>query len=164
MTPSPQKVVAATIRACEWLAAIGIFVCVGLNLAQVVFRYFLYAPLPWSEEVMRYSMIWVAMMGAAAALGRAELPAVNLFAGSGNAGLKRILGVLSALSVSAFCVTLIFAGWPTLRRALRAVSPAAEIPLSIPYLAVFIGCALMALIALALVFLKEPIGGDGTDD
>lgn len=164
MTTSLQRAVAATIRASEWLGAIGIIVCVGLNLAQVTFRYFLYAPLPWSEEVMRYSMIWVAMMGGTAALGRAELPAVNLFAASGNARLKRVLGVLSALSVFGFCVTLIIAGWPTLRRALRAVSPAAEIPLSIPYLAVFVGCALMALIAVALVILKEPIGGAGTDD
>lgn len=164
MTAFLQRSVAAAVRASEWLAAIGVVVCVGLNLAQVTFRYFLYAPLPWSEEVMRYSMIWVAMLGAAAAFGRGELPAVNLFAASGNAVLKRILGVAAALSVCGFCVVLIVAGWPTLRRALRAVSPAAEIPLYIPYLAVFVGSGLIALIAVALVLLREPIGGGGSDD
>ena len=153
-----------TVRASELLAALGVFICVGLNLAQVAFRYFLYAPLPWSEEVMRYAMIWVAMLGATAALGRAELPAVNLFATSGNERLKRILAIVAALSVVGFCVTLIVAGWPTLRRAFRAVSPAAEIPLHYPYLAVFIGSALMALLALVLIVLRGPVAGDGADD
>lgn len=151
------------VRASEWLAALGVLICVGLNLAQVAFRYFLYAPLPWSEEVMRYAMIWVAMLGATAALGRAELPAVNFLAGSANVRLKRAFAIVAALAVCGFCVTLIVAGWPTLNRAFRAVSPAAEIPLHYPYLAVFTGAGLMAFLALALLILKEPIGGDGTD-
>ncbi len=163
MTGALRKIVAGIVRSSEWLAAIGVAICVGLNLAQVAFRYFLYAPLPWSEEVMRYLMIWVAMLGATAALGRAELPSVNLLAASTNVRLKRAFGIVAALGVCIFCVTLVAAGWPTLRRALRAVSPGAEIPLHYPYLAVFVGSGLMALIAIALIVLKEPIGGDGTD-
>lgn len=158
-----RMTVVGIVRASEWLAAIGVLVCIGLNLAQVTFRYFLYAPLPWSEEVMRYAMIWVAMLGATAALGRAELPAVNLLAGSGNIKMKRVFAAAAALAVCVFCVTLVAAGWPTLRRAFRAVSPAAEIPLHYPYLAVFVGSGLMALLAIALIFLRQPIGGDGAD-
>jgi len=158
-----RGIVHGTVRTSECLAALGVLVCVGLNLAQVACRYFFYAPLPWSEEVMRYAMIWVAMLGAAAALGRAELPAVNLMADSANVRLKRAAGIVAALAVCAFCLTLIIAGWPTLQRAFRAVSPAAEIPLHYPYLAVFIGSGLMALLAAALMFLKEPVGGGGSD-
>lgn len=159
-----RKIVDGIVRSSEWLAALGVFVCVGLNLAQVAFRYFLYAPLSWSEEVMRYAMIWVAMLGATAALGRAELPAVNLLAGSANPWLVRACRFLAALGVFIFCLTLVAAGWPTFRRALRAVSPAAEIPLHYPYLAVFVGSGLMAFLAIALVLLKEPATGDVTND
>jgi len=158
-----RGIVGVTVRACEWLAAIGVLVCVGLNLAQVTFRYFLYAPLPWSEEVMRYAMIWVAMLGATAALGRAELPAVDLLAAARNARVKRAFRVVAALSVLAFCATLIVAGWPTLRRAFQAVSPAAEIPLHYPYLAVFVGCGLMGLLAIALLFVNGP-AAEGAND
>lgn len=158
-----RRIVTATVRACEGLAAIGVLVCVGLNLAQVTFRYFLYAPLPWSEEVMRYAMIWVAMLGATAALGRAELPAVDLVAATRSGRLKRACRVAAALAVFAFCATLIVAGWPTLRRAFQAVSPAAEIPLHYPYLAVFVGCGLMGLLAIALLFLREPVAGAAHD-
>lgn len=158
-----RKTVALVVRASEGLAALGVLICVGLNLAQVIFRYFLFAPLPWSEEVMRYAMIWVAMLGATAALGRGELPAVDMLSASKNRLLKRVFATVAALSVSTFCITLIIAGWPTLRRAFRAVSPAAEIPLHLPYLAVFVGSGLMALLALAMLILKQPVGGDGTD-
>lgn len=158
-----RKFVDVTVRASEWLAALGVLACVGLNLAQVAFRYFLFAPLPWSEEVMRYAMIWVAMLGATAALGRGELPAVKVFAGTKSEPLKRGFAVLAALSVFAFCAILIVAGWPTLKRAFSAVSPAAEIPLHYPYLAIFVGSALMGLLAIAMMALKRPVGGDGTD-
>jgi len=158
-----HNIVAGIVRITEWLAAVGIIICVGLNLTQVISRYFLYAPLPWSEEVMRYAMIWVAMLGATAALGRAELPAVNLFATSRSVLLKRLAAITAAVSVCIFCVTLIVTGWPTLRRALKAVSPGAEIPLHYPYLALFIGSALLTIVAVATIFLKQPIEGGQND-
>ena len=158
-----SRITAAIVGASEWLAGAGVLVCVGINLVQVACRYFFYVPLPWSEEVMRYAMVWVAMLGAVAALGRRELPAVDLFAGLKNTVLRRALAIAAALSVCIFCVTLIIAGWPTLKRAFRAVSPAAEIPLHYPYLAVFVGSALMMLLAIIMILQNKPISGDTTD-
>jgi TRAP-type transport system small permease protein len=39
-----------------------------LTLAQVLFRYVLNNPLVWSEELVRYLLVWTAMVGAAGAL------------------------------------------------------------------------------------------------
>ena len=39
------------------------FVCVVLFL-QVIFRYVLELPLPWSEEAARYAMVWLGMFAA----------------------------------------------------------------------------------------------------
>jgi TRAP-type C4-dicarboxylate transport system permease small subunit len=163
VTKPLQKTLSGLTRTSEILAAFGVIVCVGLNLAQVVCRYFLYAPLSWSEEVMRYSMIWVAMLGTLAALGRAELPAINLVAETGSFWIRRLAAAIAALSISVFCATLVVAGWPTLQRAFRSVSPAAEIPLHYAYLAVFVGCSLIALVAIVLPFVEQPPGGEGSD-
>ena len=38
-------------------------------LGQVVFRYVLNKPLPWSEELARYMMVWIASVAAAEAYG-----------------------------------------------------------------------------------------------
>lgn len=45
-----------------------IVVMFSLTLAQVVFRYLLDSPLVWSEEVVRYLLVWTSMIGAAGAL------------------------------------------------------------------------------------------------
>ena len=39
-----------------------------LTLAQVIFRYLLDNPLVWSDELVRYLLVWTAMIGAAGAL------------------------------------------------------------------------------------------------
>ena len=53
---------------CQWsAAAIFIFVC-GLNFSQVFGRYVLGSSIPWGEEIMRYSMIWVMMLGGPATI------------------------------------------------------------------------------------------------
>jgi len=163
MSSALHRTIGALARASEALAALGIAICVGLNLAQVICRYFLYAPLSWSEEVMRYTMIWVAMAGALAALARMELPAVNLLAELGSARIRRIAAVISSTSVTIFCTTLVVAGWPTLRRAFGTVSPAAEIPLHYAYLAIFIGSGLIAFVAIAMLFIQPLDGGGETD-
>ena len=36
-----------------------------VTLAQVIFRYVLAAPLPWSEELARYCFVWIVFLGGA---------------------------------------------------------------------------------------------------
>src|SRR5688572_1850807 len=69
-------------NAPRWLAAIDdavlkivviltsvFFLCV---VVQVFMRYVLEQPLPWSEEVARYSFIWASFLTAAVIVGRRE--------------------------------------------------------------------------------------------
>jgi len=45
-----------------------VVVMFSLTLAQVIFRYLLDSPLVWSEELVRYLLVWTSMIGAAGAL------------------------------------------------------------------------------------------------
>lgn len=159
-----NRLVVWIVVASEWLAAAGVLICVALNLAQVLFRYFLFAPLSWSEEVMRYTMISVAMFGATAALGRRELPTVDIALRSGGRIFRGATEFARAIAVSGFCLVVVVTGWATLRRAFNTVSPAAEIPLNYPYLAIFVGFALMGVLAIALLFVPGPRSGGADND
>lgn len=46
-------------------------------LVGVFFRYFLRSPLPWSEELSRYAMIWMGLLGVSLAIVRREHVAVE---------------------------------------------------------------------------------------
>ena len=45
---------------------------VVINVLQVVFRYVIGAPLGWTEEVMRYAVVWLTFLASTAALHRGE--------------------------------------------------------------------------------------------
>jgi len=47
-------------------------------LMQVVFRYFFHSPLSWSEELARFSMIWITFFGASIAFKENSLSRVDL--------------------------------------------------------------------------------------
>lgn len=49
-----------------------------LTLYQVIARYFLKNPLVWSEELVRYSIIWIVMMCSAIALRKGMLISVEI--------------------------------------------------------------------------------------
>ena len=52
-------------RCCETLAALILAIVCLLNLSQVLGRYAFGSSLGWAEETMRYSMMWVMMLGSA---------------------------------------------------------------------------------------------------
>ena len=49
-----------------------------LTIYQVFARYVLNNPIVWSEEIVRYSMIWIVMLGTAVALRQGLLVSVEI--------------------------------------------------------------------------------------
>jgi TRAP-type transport system small permease protein len=76
---------------CLALAKIALAGMVAVVGVQVVARYGLNAPPPWTEELARYLMVWGGLLGATAAFLRAADPAVvrRTDAGTGAAGMLR---------------------------------------------------------------------------
>ncbi|MEM1287390.1 MAG: TRAP transporter small permease subunit [Pseudomonadota bacterium] len=58
---------AAAFRVAAGGAIIAVVVMVATALWQVVARYILDQPPPWTEELARYSMVWVGLLGASCA-------------------------------------------------------------------------------------------------
>jgi len=147
-------------RAAAWLsqqvdrvsmaaaAALAAAMTVALGL-QVLFRFVVRSPLSWSEELARYCFVWLASLGAAAALRRGLHPALELGASSQSGRGRQWWQVAGELSVAVFLLVVAVYGWRLAAFNMRQVSPAMGLPMGVPYAAVPTGACVMLLHLLA---------------
>lgn len=120
----------------------------------VFFRYVLKAPLPWSEELARYLMIWGASLGSYVAFREGAHVGVTFiidrFGGKTGIFLKRV----SQLILIIFVVIVVKEGFNLVFKLKGQTSPAMEIPMGLAYLAIPVGFLLILLEALMMISVK----------
>lgn len=141
----------------EIVAAVLLVAVIVMNLAQVFYRYVLVDPLSWSEETMRYSTTWMVMLAGSSALFRGEHMVISLFDNVQSSKIRNVIRLLVLACIGAFCVLLMWEGFPAAMDNMRQVSPATRIPMTIPYMAVPVGATLMLIKVLCLMFLPEDV-------
>lgn len=134
-------------------AALGVLACMAL--AQVIARYVVGEPLIWSEELIRYALIWIVFLGAGIGVRRGLLASVELIAQTVPRPLRRALSLVCALISALFWAVLLGYGISILDAVEGITSGNMEIPMSIVYLAVPIGAAL-ALVNTLIVAIDPP--------
>jgi len=154
----------------RWLMLPVIFVLGGamfvVVLAQVVFRYVLSHPLPWSEELARYLMVWVACLAASEAYARGNHVGISLIVNAVRPRLRKIMILIIHLAVCVLMGVVVYQGFVLSLMVGDQRSPAMELPMTWPYMAVPVGAALI-LIQAAVLFFKQaaepPPGGNACD-
>ncbi len=131
---------------------LGASMCVVV-LAQVFFRYVLSLPLPWSEELARYLMIWIACLAASEAYANGSHVGVNLIVDATPPGVRKIMILAIHLAVCILMGVIIFQGIVLSLALTDQISPAMGLPMVWPYLAVPTGAGLI-FIQSAVLFLK----------
>ncbi len=106
------------------LFSLGFLVCVSL---QVLFRYVLEEPLPWSEELVRYLFVWAALLAAAVTVGRNDHFTIALVAERLPARGRWVLDVLGAALGIVFVLIVIWNGTAMSWRMGAAVSPVLQL-------------------------------------
>ena len=128
-----------------------------LTLVQVVMRYVFNDSLIWSEEAVRYLFVWVALIGAGAAVGHGThygLEAAHRYV---TPRVRAVLGFLATLVVLAFVLALFTTGIREAVLAARQSSLTMPIRMHWAYAAIPVGAALM-LWHLALGWLRFGFG------
>lgn len=153
MTQTATTAARLLARSTEILAGLLMIAVTLLNLTQVGGRYFLNTGFSWTEEVMRYSMIWLMMLGSVACIFRGEHMGIEALEGLVRPDRARF--VKSALySIAAiFCVVILIYGYPLALRNAAQTAPASGIPMIVPYAALPVGAALM-LVQIALSWMS----------
>lgn len=131
----------------------GTMTCVVL--LGVLFRYVLKAPLPWSEELARYLMIWGASLGASIAYRQGTHIAVTVLVDKARGPVGKALTGIAQILVVVFMTMITFQGFLLVSKLSGQTSPAMEIPMAWPYLAIPIGCLFILFEALVMIFLTS---------
>lgn len=140
-----QRVVEALRRAREVVVMVLMAILVVVVVASVIFRYALLAPLPWSEEVGRYLMIWVGFLAASIAIQQGMHVGIDFVVSwvppAVAVWLRRLARGLTALFlliVTVYGFVLVIGLWDQW-------SPVLQFRMTWPYLAIPVGCLLMLL-------------------
>jgi TRAP-type C4-dicarboxylate transport system permease small subunit len=133
-------------RGLEYLCAGLLLVIVGLVFSNVVGRYFLHAPIRWSDEVAQFLFLWLSYLGALAALmgGRHySFPnVINML----PANLRLAAKTVSDLIVLAMLAILVWGGVVLVDLLHHQRSPAIDLPVYYVYAALPLVSFLMALV------------------
>lgn len=121
-------------------------VMVMVTLAQVVFRYVIAAPLPWSEELARYCFVWIVFLGGAIGLSRGIHLGVDLFVNLLPSRLKLGMEALSNGLIALFAASVVYASLPVISINMLQRSPALGVQMSWIYIAIPVSMCLIFLI------------------
>jgi TRAP-type C4-dicarboxylate transport system permease small subunit len=143
-----------------WLLASLMLVMVVLISWQVFARYVVGNSLSFSEEVSRFSMVWMAMLGAAYAYRYGALIAVDLLTVLSGPLLSRVLRLAVAAASCVFAYVLLTEGWAITERVAGQTAPSTRVSMAWLYAAMPAGAALVLLNAVAII--AEDLAGRKT--
>jgi len=135
-----------------------LFVLAGAMTASVLlgvcFRYILKAPLPWSEELARYLMVWGASLGASIAFREGSHVGVTMIMDRFHGRTGVVLTRSGQMIVALFMAIVMIEGFFLVLKLEGQTSTAMEIPMAWAYLAIPVGCLLILVETLIMIFLK----------
>ena len=135
-------------RLLEYLCAGLLLVIVGVVFSNVVGRYFLRAPLRWSDEVAQFLFLWLSYLGALAALMAGRHYSFPNLIDMLPAKLRLAVKTLSDLIVVGMLGVLVWCGWLLVDLLGQQRSPAIDLPIYYVYAALPLVSLLMAAVVL----------------
>ena len=123
-----------------------LLISVALNIAQVFTRYVMNAPLSWTEEMVRYSTVWLTFVGAAAASLYGDHMDMNLFLDVKNNRFQAFHQAFLQAVIFGFCVLIIWQGTKFCLLNGMQTAPTTGMPMYLVYSAMAIGGVLLAIV------------------
>jgi TRAP-type C4-dicarboxylate transport system permease small subunit len=157
----PVRLVRHTVEAA--VAAI-ILSYAAIICAQVFYRYVLNSSLIWSEELVRYGLLWGVMLGAALASDRGAHVALEPLKEVLTPARYRLVMWVTGLLVLTFCAVVGWYGWEYLSRLRHMRSPASQIPMPYVFAAIPVGCGLMGFFTLVHLLSGSFMPGRGAPE
>lgn len=133
-------------------SAIALGIMIILIIIQVFFRYVIGQPLVATQEIVRYSMVWVVMLGSTVAIRNRSHIRVSFFVDLLPKKIKKIIVFLGYIMVVIFSLILVFNGWNLTLRAMAQMATSTKIPLGYIIVSLPICGLLSAIYTLELIF------------
>jgi TRAP-type transport system small permease protein len=120
------------------------------TLLGILFRYIMTNPLPWTEELARYSMIWMGLLAISIGVRRNLHLGVEMFMNKFPMIIRRIITYFSRLLIGFFLYMLSIYGYDMAINGLHQTSPGLQISMFYVLISIPIS-AILALIQLMFV-------------
>jgi TRAP-type transport system small permease protein len=128
-------------------------------LTQVISRYLLNSPSPWTEEAARYTFVWLSMLGAALGVERQSHFGFDVAVRALPIAVAKGARVLAMCIIFAVAALLAWEGWKLMQLEKFSTGPATNIPMAWVYAAIPVG-AILIMAHILLDFLgARPEGG-----
>lgn len=134
----------AVLLACN----VVLVIMTGVIVMLVTTRNFMGFSYPWSEELTRYLLVWLSMLGAAVLLRRDDHIALDLLPNALPPKGRAALTLVLRLPVLAFLVLLLQQSWITAIARAMTQAPALGISISWAYAAIPVMALLMIVFGL----------------
>jgi TRAP-type C4-dicarboxylate transport system permease small subunit len=158
---------AALDKSILFLCSAALLLLVVTVTWQVVSRYVLNDPSSFTDELSRYTMIWLGLLGASYLFGKNGHLAITLLADSIPPQSKRILQFLINVLILSFVgLAMLKGGMALVGRTMTQTSPALQIPMAYVYMILPISAVLIisyVLIGMLEPFVKKPLSSDLRD-
>lgn len=129
---------------------------------QVVFRTVLNSPLTWTEELCRYSMVWLTLIGSGLAVKYHSHIAVDILKNMIPQKAIRIIDMINLGLITLFSIVLIYYGFGLCLKNMAQITPGLKLPMGLVYGAIPVGGMIM-LFNVAMDFInpqKKEKGGE----
>lgn len=139
------RVLRGYVLTIETLLITGMTVVVLLAALQVFFRYVVGASLSWSEEALRYLMIWLASLGIGLAYSRGEMIGMELLTNSLPRSVSTAVGIIGRLLILTMMLAIVWYGWNFAWKTRAGTATAIPISMFWIHISIAVGCGLVAM-------------------
>ncbi len=130
-------------RVVEYVVSIFLAIMVVVIFLQVIFRFVISSPLPWSEELARYILVWISFLGASIGVKRQSHLGIEVVTKLLSARFRKISILIANLSSIGLFIIMVRWGYHLSNVVSSQFSPAMKISMFIPQSAIFISGILM---------------------
>lgn len=141
------------IKIEAFIAAGLLVILLGLVTLQVVSRYLYFMPMTWTEELARFSMIWLTFVAAAKVTSGDGHISISLLERLFPPNFALYNVVFVRLFLFFACMALLPGAWRFVVGTMRVSAPASGIPFGYVYAACLVGIALIGVHALLSAYL-----------
>lgn len=138
----------AICRALEAICGLVLMVMTVIIAMLVTTRNFLGFSYPWSEELTRYLLVWLSLLGAAVLTKRDDHIRFEFLADRMPRVPLALLSIVLRVLVLGFLWILLQQSWAVANARASTHSPALGLSMMVPYLAIPVSAALMLLATL----------------
>ncbi|TWT05206.1 TRAP transporter small permease [Planococcus sp. CPCC 101016] len=121
---------------------------------QVIFRFILNSPLAWTEELARYSLIWLTFLGAAYAMSLKAHIGMEFFVNLFGVSIRKILYIIATFASLIFFLLMVIEGYDLAMQGMSQTSPVLRIPMGMIYMIIPVS-GIVLIINMASQFSKD---------